>query len=124
LGDEWQLAPDVLPVLERYSWPGNVRQLINAVDRAKTLAETNVIELRNLPAEIVGRIVRPSLPSPGSDVDLETLNRLHVAEVYRRHNGNKARTARALGIGRRSLYRLLEKYHIDQPNGSQAEAMA
>jgi len=45
-------------------------------------------------------------------VDLETLTHQHVLDTYRRHSGNKARTARALGIGRRTLYRLLEKYNI------------
>jgi ActR/RegA family two-component response regulator len=40
------------------------------------------------------------------------LTREHVLETYRRHDSNKAQTARALGIGRRTLYRLLEKYSI------------
>jgi two-component system NtrC family response regulator len=46
-------------------------------------------------------------------MDLDTMNKLHVADTFNRHGGNKARTARALGIGRRTLYRLLEKYGID-----------
>ena len=50
---------------------------------------------------------RPAVAA--SDVDLETLTHQHVLETYRRHSGNKARTARALGIGRRTLYRLLEE---------------
>ena len=40
---------------------------------------------------------------------------MHIVETYRRHKGNKARTARALGIGRRTLYRLIEKFDIDDP---------
>jgi DNA-binding NtrC family response regulator len=46
-------------------------------------------------------------------MDLDTLNKLHVEETFKRMSGNKARTARALGIGRRTLYRLLEKYGIE-----------
>jgi DNA-binding NtrC family response regulator len=46
-------------------------------------------------------------------MDLDTVNKLHVADTYKRFGGNKARTARALGIGRRTLYRLLEKYGIE-----------
>ncbi len=44
--------------------------------------------------------------------DLETLNRRHVEETLARVNGNKAEAARLLGIHRRSLYRLLEKYAV------------
>lgn len=111
VGDEWQLDPDVIPILQRYSWPGNVRQLQNALDRAKILAEDDHIRAENLPPEIVNTAhSRPATTS--TDVDLDTLTREHVLETYRRHSSNKARTARALGIGRRTLYRLLEKYEI------------
>lgn len=110
-GPEWQLDEEVLTVLERYSWPGNVRQLQNALDRAKILADDDRISVENLPPEIVNSAhTRPALMA--SDVDLDTLTREHVLETYRRHDSNKARTARALGIGRRTLYRLLEKYNI------------
>jgi DNA-binding NtrC family response regulator len=44
---------------------------------------------------------------------LADVQRAHIIEVLRRERGNKARTARALGVNRRSLYRLLEKYHIE-----------
>jgi len=110
-GPEWHLDPDVLPTLERYSWPGNVRQLQNALDRAKILADDDRIRVENLPPEIVNTAhVRKS--SNSNDLDLDTLTREHVLETYRRHSNNKARTARALGIGRRTLYRLLEKYDV------------
>ena len=110
-GPEWHLGPDVIPTLERYSWPGNVRQLQNALDRAKILADDDRIQVKNLPPEIVNSAhSRP--PSDSHDLDLDTLTRDHVLETYRKHSNNKARAARALGIGRRTLYRLLEKYNI------------
>jgi len=112
-GADWQLAPDVLPTLQRYSWPGNVRQLLNALERAKILADDDVIRVENLPPEIVNTAhARPVIA--GSEVDLDTLTREHVLETYRRHDCNKARAARALGIGRRTLYRLLEKYQVGE----------
>lgn len=112
VGSDWSVEPDVIPLLERYSWPGNVRQLINALERAKILAIDETIAIGNLPPEIVRSAHSAAAPSPGTTCDLDTLNKLHVEEIYHRHNGNKARTARALGIGRRTLYRLLEKYDI------------
>ncbi len=119
-GDDWQIDPEVIPILERYSWPGNVRQLQNAMDRAKILADDDHIRVENLPPEIVASAhERPMIPASG-DVDLDTLTRQHIIATYSRHSGNKARTARALGIGRRTLYRLLEKYGIGE--GEQVSA--
>ncbi len=51
--------------------------------------------------------------SMNRNADLETLNRIHVEQTYERNDKNKTRTARALGVNRRSLYRLLEKFGID-----------
>ncbi len=112
LGPNWTLEPGVLTLLERYSWPGNVRQLFNALERAKILSEDETIRLINLPPEIVNGDRSVQTLSAGSQVDLETLNRMHVVQTLKQHAGNKARAARALGIGRRSLYRLLERYGL------------
>ena len=77
------------------------------------MAEDNLIELKNMPAAIVQIETEPMASTVASgNVDLETLNRLHVLKIYERYEKNKTRTARALGINRRSLYRLLDKYDI------------
>jgi len=115
LGSEWTVAPDVMPILERYSWPGNVRQLVNALQRGKILAEGEAIRLQDLPPEIVSGAKQAAAPPPGTQCDLDTLNKMHIEETYRKHKGNKARTARALGIGRRTLYRLIEKFELEDP---------
>jgi DNA-binding NtrC family response regulator len=117
-GDDWNLEPEVLRVMEQYSWPGNIRQLQNAIERAKILAEDDWIRMENLPPEITQGVPEQPAPQAGGKCDLETLNKMHIAETYRRHKGNKARTARALGIGRRTLYRLLEKYEIEDVQGA------
>ena len=115
VGDDWIVDDEVMERLESYSWPGNVRQLQNAIERARVLAEDQRIEMKNLPAAIVEADVIPVAAAIGNrDVDLETLNRLHVVQTYERCERNKTRTARALGINRRSLYRLLEKFEIHQ----------
>lgn len=117
LGAEWQIEDEVLKIFESYGWPGNVRQLQNAIERAKILAEDEWIRAKNLPPELVKSASTTVTTKVGDHVDLDTVNKLHVADTYKRFNGNKARTARALGIGRRTLYRLLEKYGIDSIEG-------
>lgn len=111
LGSQWHIEPQAMAALESYSWPGNVRQLINVIERAKILADGTVVRFHDLPVEVRS----PSTPSRGLDGaadKLEDIERVHVAEVLEREQGNKARAARALGVSRRSLYRLLEKYGL------------
>jgi DNA-binding NtrC family response regulator len=112
LGKEWQIETEAMRAIEKYAWPGNVRQLINVLERAKILADPPMMGLVDLPQEIL----RSELSSPGAPAvnansdDLAALERTHVLEILKREGGNKAKAARALGIDRRSLYRLLEKY--------------
>jgi DNA-binding NtrC family response regulator len=118
LGSEWHVDQSVLRVFENYSWPGNVRQLQNALERAKILAEDEWIRSRNLPPEIVMGATKAPVRQVGVSMDLETVNKLHIEDTFKRLGGNKARTAKALGIGRRTLYRLLDKYAIESADPS------
>jgi DNA-binding NtrC family response regulator len=111
-GPDWKIDAQVYPTLEQYNFPGNIRQLQNALDRAKILSDDRSIRVENLPPEIVGTARAHSRPEPYEELDLFTHTRRHVLETYRRHRGNKAETARALRVSRRTLYRLLEKYNV------------
>ncbi len=113
VGPDWRIRPETVEQMQRYSWPGNVRQLQNAIDRGKILADGDEILLENLPPEIRSTAFSEHATTLNSSVDLETLNKLYVEQIYNQHDRNKSRTARALGINRRSLYRLLEKYEIN-----------
>lgn len=124
---QWKLGPGVMELFLASAWPGNVRQLINAIERAKILADDHAILLENLPADLRNAQRRnelkaipngetdPTSQSPiiGSEIELSSLSKLHVLEVLRRTQGNKAKAARALGIARRSLYRLLERFEAE-----------
>ncbi len=117
LGPDWEIEPSAVDALERYIWPGNVRQLINAIERAKIMADGRTVRLSDLPREIV---VGGAAPRGASELrealvssdELSAIQRAHIVEILQREGGNKARAARALGVNRRSLYRLLDKYDI------------
>jgi DNA-binding NtrC family response regulator len=112
LGTQWEIEAEAADALQAYSWPGNVRQLINALERAKIMAVGKVIRRQDLPREIAVATGH-SLPTPTTDGDsLSLIERNKIVEVLRRERGNKARSARMLGIDRRKLYRLIEKYLI------------
>ena len=125
LEPNWIIEPQARQLMNGYAWPGNVRELINVIQRATILADGCEITPDDLPRELLGQagsalcnVAAPTTeasPSakPFSVPDGERLDdiaRAHVFEVLKNHNGNKAQTARALGIHRRKLYRLLERF--------------
>jgi len=127
LGPDWKVEPAALQALEAYHWPGNVRQLVNAIERAQIMADDQKIGIEDLPREIAAQTPRaPKLETPQQDGDcLADIQKAHILEVLHRERGNKARTARALGVNRRSLYRLMDKHQIQMPetsSGSQSSA--
>jgi DNA-binding NtrC family response regulator len=108
----WEIEPAAVLAMERYAWPGNVRQLINALERAKILCEEETIHVTDLPKEVISTAPPSSESLSEPTDDLASIQRTKVVEVLRRELGNKAKAARALGIERRKLYRLLERFAI------------
>jgi DNA-binding NtrC family response regulator len=111
-----KIESEALQALCRYDWPGNVRELANVLERAQILSEGDSITLDDLPDSVVAEAPEPSAGDPGH---LREVERRHVLEVLRQHHGNKVHAARALGISRRALYRLISKYHLE---GDRADA--
>jgi len=77
------------------------------------MGDDYLIRLHDLPSEVSGG--RPAAAGNGGQADgdkLASIERAHIVEVLTREGGNKAGAARALGINRRSLYRLIDKYEI------------
>jgi DNA-binding NtrC family response regulator len=98
-----------------YNWPGNIRELANVLERAQILAEGNVITRDDLPDNILhaSNVTIPrDTAMPVSPDNLDGVEQRHVAEVLRRHSGNKVQAAKSLGVSRRTLYRLIEKYNL------------
>jgi two-component system, NtrC family, response regulator HydG len=121
------ISRDALSALINYDWPGNVRELENAIERAVIIASGRQIEADDLP-EAVGRAAleerararasRSGAAREGRSVRLEIDVPSTIDDIERRAieatldytSGDKTRAARALGIGRKTLYRKLESY--------------
>ena len=111
-----------LGLLQQYSFPGNIRELQNAVERAATFCDTALIEAHHLPQRIreqtgapllpANTAVIPQQPNQPADADalptLETVQRQYIHQVLAATDGNKRRAADILGITRRTLYRWIE----------------
>ncbi len=107
------MTTPVAQSLLAYHWPGNVRELENAIERAVALTEHDHLVLDDLPPEIgqiPGCVVRDGRDLPVRLEPLEQMERRHVLRVLAAVDGNKTQAAAVLGIGRRTLYRKLERW--------------
>ncbi|HKQ19958.1 MAG TPA: sigma-54 dependent transcriptional regulator [Candidatus Eisenbacteria bacterium] len=107
-----------LAALTAYSWPGNVRELESVVERVVAIAPGSTVEERDLPDVILvqahtGERGRPPAPRP----TLEDTVRTYVLQILAESGGNKTAAARVLGVPRRTLYRMLERYAADRQRG-------
>jgi len=105
-----------MQALLRYDWPGNIRELANVLERAQILCEDHVITLDDLPESM---LLPPRVEGGADPLNLHETERRSVRTALAQAKGNKMHAAKSLGISRRSLYRLIEKYHLDD---TQAEA--
>ena len=98
--------------LKRHPWPGNVRELQGVIESLVLLARGDMIELKNLPHEIRGEDddEAPALRSIDADATLADVEKQVILDALKRHDGNRTKTAEALGIGRRTLIRKLHEY--------------
>ncbi len=125
--DSIEIAEDAFHKLLDYSWPGNIRQLRNALRTASALCRDGIIRLSNLPQEILhtGASVRTGAPAsaagnvePGAttmNLPSAALRDAECAALLReleRMHWNISRTAQALGISRNTLYRKIHKHNI------------
>ncbi|MBO0700064.1 MAG: sigma-54-dependent Fis family transcriptional regulator [Zavarzinella sp.] len=109
----YAVSPEAMALLMNYDWPGNVRELANVLERAQILAEGSLVTPDDLPDNLnTGAFAARPAPTPESPFDLEALERRHVQDVLTRMKGNKVQAAKALGVSRRALYRLIDKYGL------------
>jgi DNA-binding NtrC family response regulator len=105
-----RVSEEAMRLLETYEWPGNIRELANAVTHAATLCLGEEIRPEHLPEEM---LEAPSASEPPPGLTLAEVERLHIERVLRACEGNRAEAARVLGVGRNTLWRKLQKYMLD-----------
>ncbi|WP_433815709.1 sigma-54-dependent transcriptional regulator [Flavobacterium johnsoniae] len=105
-----QISDDFLQKLENYSWPGNIRELKNVIERSVILSNGDILTSDVLPYEMQHQVQNNSKPM--SAFSMQSVEKLHIQKVLNYTKGNKAETARLLEIGIATLYRKLEEYQI------------
>jgi len=120
-GITYSVDPRVYDILMRYTWPGNIRELENTVERAVNITENNEILPEHLPAHILQGTGIPNIngeivldhEAVSPTLNLETTEYNLVLSGLEKSQGNVKKAAELLGISRRTLYRKMEKYNID-----------
>ncbi len=103
---EMKISIQGLEKLATYDWPGNVRELQHAIEKAVILGDSQVLK----PSDFVFSPAPPR--SSHAEMTLEEMERKHIAESLRRHNGNISATAGRLGITRQTLYNKMNSYGL------------
>ncbi len=121
------LTPEARAVMLEYAWPGNVRQLESAIERAILLAEADLLTVEDLPLE-VRHEVRPATESafklPTEGISFEDFERSLILQAMERTDYNITKAAKLLGLTFRTLQYRLEKFGIkraDKKHGDEEE---
>ncbi|HEV2834146.1 MAG TPA: sigma-54 dependent transcriptional regulator [Pyrinomonadaceae bacterium] len=112
------LSEETIRTLVAYNWPGNVRELESAIEYAVLHARGHAIVPEDLPEKLQSVQVRAAARSPLSALfedlpALDELERRYLLYILEVAGGNRTRAAEILGIDRRTLYRMIERYSID-----------
>lgn len=113
-----KLSEETIRTLVAYNWPGNVRELESAIEYAVLHARGHAIVPEDLPEKLQTAQVRAAARSPLSALfedlpALDELERRYLLYILEVTGGNRTRAAEVLGIDRRTLYRMIDRYSID-----------
>jgi DNA-binding NtrC family response regulator len=110
---QYSISAEAMKLLQLYNWPGNVRELENCLERAVAMSPGPVLQAADFPPHIRTVILRTVSPEKQARIlPLAELEKQAILEALQQLNGDKLMTARALGIGKTTLYRKLKEYGI------------
>lgn len=112
--------PKAMDILQRYNWPGNIRELQNTMERIRILSEGPIIREKDIPESVA----KPGLPradvgSWTAGTPLEDVERDHILRTLSHFEGNKSRAAKNLKITIKTLYNKLHRYGVMEKQNDQ-----
>src|SRR5581483_8830741 len=114
------VSDDAMKKLQQYGWPGNIRELRNAVERGMLLAEGDELTAAHFPVvsgAAAGKLTE-GVELPPNGIDLEQLERSLVVQALERSGWNQTRAAALLGVNRDQIRYRIEKFNLEKPAAS------
>jgi two-component system, NtrC family, response regulator HydG len=108
-----EVAPDVIETLQRYDFPGNVRELENIVERGVALAGGSTLGLAQIPNDLRSLDMQTFRKSVGKYASMEEVEKSYIQWILKETGFNKTAAAKALGIDRVSLWRKIKKLGLE-----------
>jgi two-component system response regulator AtoC len=108
------IAPEAVARLQTYGWPGNIRELRNAVERAMLLGEGKILTTADFSMMTEGRNLTEGVELPPNGIDLEQLERSLVVQALERSGWNQTRAATLLGLNRDQIRYRIEKFKLER----------
>ena len=105
-------TPVALRILKSYDWPGNVRELRNCIKTMVVLAESELLDVADLPFEVHQQTTGEDNLSNLAGVSLDELEKTAIQRTLKMVDGNREAAAKMLGIGERTLYRKIKEYDL------------
>ncbi|MFP4491451.1 MAG: sigma-54-dependent transcriptional regulator [Spirochaetaceae bacterium] len=105
--------PKARNAMYTYKWPGNIRELRNAIESAVVMCKGNLISQEDLPPSVVSGAEDNHIKVPVGTT-LEDAEKDIIRATLHHENGNKSRTAEVLGIGRKTLHRKIQEYQLEE----------
>ncbi|HKN82223.1 MAG TPA: sigma-54 dependent transcriptional regulator, partial [Pyrinomonadaceae bacterium] len=118
------LTPETKKLMYDYSWPGNVRQLESAIERAILLSEGDLITTEDLPSEVrqeVGPAAEGAFKLPAEGINFEDVERNLITQAMEQTDYNITKAAKLLGLTFRTLQYRLEKFGIKRSDGKDGD---
>ena len=102
-------------LLQDYSWPGNIRELENVIERAVILCDGKTIEPWDCPFTSARTRAAEATEAP-TEGTLEDIEKAHIKRMLRQVGGHRSRAAQALGVDRKTLRAKIRRYGIEAPD--------
>lgn len=113
MGCRVTFSPEAVQKMMEYSFPGNVRELINVVERCIALADSSIIEFTELPPHVSGIKNSGKIAVMTLQEVLAEAEKKHIENIVRLTNGNRSRASEILGISRKTLWEKLNIHQLD-----------